>query len=125
MGDLSLIAIVGYVQLGLFALGYLFYRRLGELRSQVLVHEACSESMGRRFEAVLRELEARLMRVDSRSGQRGSKESARSRRRRALAMIREGRAAATVAEALRLRGPELNLVVQLDKLRRHAAAAPS
>lgn len=119
--DLTVAAIVVYVQLGIFTLGYVVYRRLAALHGE-LARERC------RNEAAAQNLDSLLNAVTERVGvlerhTRNSRPGSRLQlgkldlRTRAMEMADQGASSGEIASALRLRRPEAELLVKLQKLR--------
>lgn len=122
MPDLALAAAVIYVQAGIFALGYLVYRRLAEIRGQIALERGRAEVAIRGLNAVLGNVEERVKFLErlSRRALTGTSLQPREHdwRSRALEMTARGASPAEIASALRLPRPEAELLVKLQGLMR-------
>jgi|GEM_PF-3468099 len=116
-----------YAQVGLLLLGYLFYRRLRELRGSVAAEQAGRTSMTRNFERTIARLEERLEQFESEAAVRRGKRAARRvsglRRKRAMALLAEGRDAVEAAASAGLRLAEVRLLSKLRSNGEENAAA--
>lgn len=121
MPDITVATLVIYVQLGIFTLGYLVYRHLAALHAEL----ACERA---RSEAALQNLDSRLNTVNERVGglerlSRNGRPASRLQLGRldlracAVDMANRGASSGEIASALRLRRPEVELLVKLQNLR--------
>lgn len=121
MPDITVATIVIYVQLGIFTLGYLVYRRLSALHGELARERGRNEAAVQNLDSVLNTVNERLGALERLS--RKSRSVSRLQlgrldlRAHATAMAERGASSGEIARALRLRRPEAELLVKLQYLR--------